>query len=66
MRGLQNDDPDETRSNRNLFGFIAVVLLVAVSLLVLLRFQHFNARRSCYQEHVGACGHIGSGRNPHY
>jgi len=66
MTGLQKRVQDENRSSGNFFGFIAVVLLVALGVFLLLGLQHFIARRDCYDQHIGACPHIDSGRYTHF
>jgi hypothetical protein len=66
MRGLQEPEPGDDNSGSNFFAFIAVVLLVALSLFVLFRLEHFIARRDCYEQHMHACASIGSGRYPHF
>jgi hypothetical protein len=67
MRKLRPRLPDEDNNRSgNFFGFIAAVLLVAFSLFVLLRLQHFIDRRDCYEQHMHACAGIGSGRYTHF
>ena len=65
MTDQQNHDQDENRSSGNFFGFIAAVLLVALSLFALLGLEDLVARRDCYQPQIG-CAHIGSGRYTHF
>jgi hypothetical protein len=66
MPALKKHGQDENGSSGNFFGFIAAVLLVALSVFVLLRLQHFIARRDCYEQHMGACAHVDSGRYTHF
>jgi hypothetical protein len=64
MARRPNDDGG--KGIANVFGIIAAVLLVALSLLLLLQLQHRIARRDCYVPHVHACASIASGRYTHF
>ena len=59
-RHPRDDDTGYTISN--LLGLAAAVLLIVVSLLVLMRMEHFAMRRDCYVQKIHACASIGGGR----
>ena len=60
--------PEEDHDNAvgNLLGLIAAVLLIAISLLVLMRLERFVMRRDCYVQKIHACASIGGGRYTHF
>jgi len=54
------------RMRLNLLGLAAAVLLVALSLMLLLRMQDYAVRASCYQQGLGACATADSGHPLRY
>lgn len=60
--------PEEDHDNTvgNLLGLIAAALLIAISLLVLLRLERLAMRRDCYVQKIHACASIGGGRYTHF
>jgi hypothetical protein len=59
-------DEDTGYTVGNLLGLVAAALLIVISLLVLMRMEHFVMRRDCYVQKIHACASIGGGRYTHF